>query len=58
MNIFRKVKNNVEYYKWSKIREKSFKKAEEHMDDEDDRIFRYYAARLDLALMKCEEIEI
>jgi hypothetical protein len=34
-NMFNKVKNNIEYAKWRKIRVESEKMMRQHMNDED-----------------------
>ena len=58
MNICKKVKNNIEYAKWRRIREKSLAEAGKRLFDEDDTEFKYWAARYQLALKKCMEIDI
>lgn len=57
-NIFNKVKNNMEYAKWRKIRKDSLKKMKEHQNDEDDSEFKYWAHTNLYATKKCMEIEI
>ena len=58
MNIFKRVKNNVEYAKWRKIREKSLAEATLRLFDEDDTEFKYWVAKHNLAVKKCNEIDI
>ncbi len=57
-NIFRKVKNNVEYYKWMQIRKEALDKANEHMFDDDQTEFIFWMRRHTLACQKCNEIDI
>ena len=58
MKLYNKVKNNVEYYKWSKIRKESLEKMKEHLEDEDQTEYKFWYAQCLLALKKCREIEI
>ena len=57
-NILNKVKNNMEYAKWRKIREESEKMMQQHMNDDDQTEFKFWCAQYALALKKCREIEI
>ena len=58
MKLYNKVKNNVEYYKWSKIRKESLDKMNKHLEDEDQTEYKFWYAQYLLALKKCREIEI
>jgi hypothetical protein len=57
-NMFNKVKNNMEYAKWRKIRVESEKMMQQHINDEDQTEFKFWCAQYSLALKKCREIEI
>ena len=57
-NIFKKVRNNMEYNKWMKIKEEALLKAAEHSNDEDDIEFRYWVTRYLMASDKCYSIDI
>ena len=57
-NILNKVKNNVEYAKWRKIRVESEKEMQKHLNDEDQTEFNFWTAQYMLAAKKCREIEI
>ena len=56
--MFNKVKNNMEYAKWRKIRMESEKMMQQHMNDDDQTEFKFWCAQYALALKKCREIEI
>ena len=57
-NIFKKVRNNMEYNKWMKIKEEALLKANEHSMDEDDTEFRFWNTRYLMASNKCFNIDI
>ena len=57
-NIFKKVRNNMEYKKWMEIRDEALLKANEHSMDEDDTEFRFWTARYLMASNKCFNIDI
>lgn len=58
MKLYNKVKNNLEYAKWRKIRVESEKEMMKHKDDDDQTEFKFWMAQYSLALKKCREIEI
>lgn len=43
MNIITKIKNNVEYAHWRKIRDKSLFEMEKHESDKDDTEWKRWA---------------
>ena len=57
-NMFNRVKNNMEYAKWRKIRVESEKEMKKHLFDDDTTEYKYWAARYSLALKKCIELDI
>ena len=57
-NMFNKVKNNIEYAKWRKIRVESEKEMQKHLNDDDQTEFKFWLAQYSLAVKKCKEIDI
>ena len=58
MNIFKRTKNNLEYAKWKRVRNKSLEEAIKCLYDEDDTEFRYWVSKFNLATKKCIDIDI
>lgn len=58
MKILKRVKNNLEYAKWRKIRKEALEEMTKHQHDADDTEFKYWAHLELLAMKKCIEIDI
>lgn len=58
MNIITKIKNNVEYAHWRKIRDKALFEMEKHESDKGSTEWKRWAYLELKALRKCDEIPL
>jgi len=58
MNIFTRIKNNMEYTYYRKLGDKAISKMQEHVNDADDREFKKWANIGLCSLRKCYEIPL
>lgn len=58
MKLYNKIKNNIEYAKWAKLRNEALENMKEHMHDDDQIDYNYWFKQYRIAVKKCNEIEI
>ena len=58
MNIFTRIKNNLEYYRYSKLSDKALVEMQKHLNDADDTEFKMWGNIGLLAFKKCMEIPL
>lgn len=58
MTVFTRVKNNIEYAKYRRLKGKALVEVTKHQSDLDDTEFKYWMSVFVYATKKCEDIPL